>query len=58
MPSKLVTLVGLIQSFFAMRYDENGNSVKVIDSDLLNGLRPCSQAFGYDVECSLDFMLF
>ena len=41
-----------------MRYDENGNSVKAIDSDRLNGLRPRKQAFDYDGEYLLDFMLF
>ena len=41
-----------------MRCDENGNSVKAIGSDLLNSLRPRKQAFDYDVEYLLDFMLF
>jgi glutamine synthetase len=41
-----------------MRYDENGQPVKAIDTDPANGLRPRRQAFGYDVEYSIDSMPF
>ena len=41
-----------------MRYDENGKPVKAIDDDPADGLRPRRQAFGYDVEYSLDSMPF
>ena len=34
------------------------NLVKAIDSDPINGIRPRRQAFGYDVEYSLDSMHF
>ena len=50
--------VGIEPEFIAMRYDECGNPVKAIDNDPLNGLRPRRQAFGYDVEHSLDSMHF
>ena len=49
---------GIEPEFIAMRYDENGNPVKAIDDDPQNGLRPRRQAFGYDVEYSLDSMHF
>jgi glutamine synthetase len=49
---------GIEPEFIAMRYDENGQPVKAIDNDPLNGLRPRRQAFGYDVEYSVDSMPF
>ena len=49
---------GIEPEFIAMRYDEQGNPVKAIDNDPPNGLRPRRQAFGYDVEYSLDSMYF
>jgi glutamine synthetase len=49
---------GIEPEFIAMRYDENGQPVKAIDNDTPNGLRPRRQAFGYDVEYSVDSMPF
>ncbi len=53
-----VGYAGIEPEFIAMRYDEDGNPVKAIDDDPLYGLRPRRQAFGYDVEYSLDSMHF
>ena len=41
-----------------MKYDEDGRPIKAIDSDPIKGIRPRRQAFGYDVEHSLDSMHF
>jgi glutamine synthetase len=41
-----------------MRYDDDGKPVKAIDNDPAKGIRPRRQAFGYDVEYSLDSMSF
>ncbi len=49
---------GIEPEFIAMRYDESGQPVKAIDSDPADGLRPRRQAFGYDVEYSIDSMPF
>ncbi|MCP4328294.1 MAG: glutamine synthetase [Alphaproteobacteria bacterium] len=49
---------GIEPEFIAMRYDENGKPVKAIDDDPADGLRPRRQAFGYDVEYSIDSMPF
>jgi len=49
---------GIEPEFIAMCYDDDGNPVKAIDDDPLDGLRPRRQAFGYDVEYSLDSMPF
>ncbi len=49
---------GVEPEFIAMRYDENGQPVKAIDDDPADGVRPRRQAFGYDVEYSLDSMPF
>ncbi|MDE0309900.1 MAG: glutamine synthetase family protein [Acidiferrobacterales bacterium] len=51
-------MAGIEPEFIAMRYDNDGNPVKAIDNDPLNGVRPRRQAFGYDVEYSLDSMFF
>lgn len=50
---------GIEPEFIAMRY-EDGQPVKAIDDDPLpgEGLRPRRQAFGYDVEYSIDSMEF
>ena len=50
---------GIEPEFIAMRW-ENGQPVKAIDDDPLpgEGLRPRRQAFGYDVEYSIDSMEF
>ena len=53
-----IGFAGIEPEFIAMRYDDDGNPVKAIDNDPLNGLRPRRQAFGYDVEHSLDSMYF
>ena len=51
-------MAGIEPEFIAMKYDENGQPVKAIDNDPLNGVRPRRQAFGYDVEHTLDSMHF
>lgn len=50
---------GIEPEFIAMRW-ENGQPVKAIDDDPLpgEGLRPRRQAFGYDVEYSIESMGF
>ena len=47
---------GVEPEFIVMKYDENGQPVKAFDDDPANGLRPRRQAFGYDVEYSVDSM--
>jgi glutamine synthetase len=49
---------GMEPEFIVLRYDDNGKPVKAIDDDPGNGSRPRRQAFGYDVEYSLDSMPF
>ena len=51
---------GIEPEFIVMRYDENGRPVKAFDTDpqQVDGLRPRRQAYGYDVEHSLDAMPF
>ena len=51
-------MCGIEPEFIAMKYDENGKPIKAIDSDPIKGIRPRRQAFGYDVEHSLDSMHF
>ena len=41
-----------------MKYNDEGEPVTAIDNDPLTGIRPRRQAFGYDVEHSLDSMYF
>ena len=53
-----VGYAGIEPEFIAMRFDENGQPVKAIDNDPADGLRPRRQAFGYDVEYSIDSMPF
>ena len=53
-----VGYAGIEPEFIAMRFDENGQPVKAIDNDPQNGVRPRRQAFGYDVEQSIDSMPF
>lgn len=53
-----VGYAGIEPEFIAMRYDENGQPVKAIDNDPADGIRPRRQAFGYDVEYSIDSMPF
>ncbi len=51
---------GMEPEFIVLRYDENGQPVKAIDDDPVpgQGFRPRRQAFGYDIEYSLDSMPF
>lgn len=51
---------GLEPEFIVLRYDENGQPIRAIDDDpqLGEGFRPRRQAFGYDIEYTLDFMPF
>ena len=53
-----VGYAGIEPEFIAMRFDENGQPVKAIDNDPPIGIRPRRQAFGYDVEYSVDSMPF
>ncbi|ORB29967.1 glutamine synthetase family protein [Mycolicibacterium parafortuitum] len=55
-----VGYAGIEPEFIVMRYDENGRPVKAFDTDpqQVGGLRPRRQAYGYDVEHSLDAMPF
>jgi glutamine synthetase len=53
-----VGYAGIEPEFIAMRYDDDGKPVKAIDDDPQDGLRPRRQAFGYDVEYSIDSMPF
>ncbi len=53
-----VGYAGIEPEFIAMCYDENGQPVKAIDDDPADGVRPRRQAFGYDVEYSIDSMPF
>ncbi len=49
---------GIEPEFIAMRYDEDGQPEKAFDDDPMEGVRPRRQAFGYDVEYSIDSMPF
>jgi len=49
---------GIEPEFIVMKYNEKGEPVKAIDDDPPQGIRPRRQAFGYDVEYSLDSMHF
>ncbi|PPR50449.1 MAG: Glutamate--methylamine ligase [Alphaproteobacteria bacterium MarineAlpha5_Bin5] len=49
---------GVEPEFIVMKYNEKGEPVKAIDNDPPNSIRPRRQAFGYDVEYSLDSMPF
>lgn len=55
-----VGYAGIEPEFIVMRWDENGQPVKAFDNDprSATGLRPRRQAFGYDVEYSIDSMPF
>ena len=53
-----VAFAGIEPEFIAMHYDEDGKPVKAIDDDPANGMKLRRQAFGYDVEHSLDSMPF
>ncbi|MEM6624656.1 MAG: glutamine synthetase family protein [Pseudomonadota bacterium] len=49
---------GVEPEFIVMKYDANGLPVKAFDDDLTAAITPRRQAFGYDVEYSLDSMPF
>jgi glutamine synthetase len=51
-------MAGIEPEFITMQWDENGLPVKAFDDDPPNGTRPRRQAFGYDVEYSIDAMPF
>jgi glutamine synthetase len=53
-----VGFAGVEPEFIAMRYNEDGQPEKAFDDDPADGLRPRRQAFGYDVEYSLNSMPF
>ena len=49
---------GIEPEYIVMKYNEKGEHVKAIDNDPPHWIRPRRQAFGYDVEYSLDSMYF
>ncbi len=51
-------MAGVEPEFITMQWDENGQPVKAFDDDPVEGVRPRRQAFGYDVEYSIDAMGF
>lgn len=53
-------MAGIEPEFIVMRYDEDGRPVKAFDNDpmLPHGAKPKRQAWGYDVEASIDSMGF
>jgi glutamine synthetase len=55
-----VGYAGIEPEFIVMRWDDKGQPVKAFDNDprSTTGLRPRRQAFGYDVEYSIDSMPF
>lgn len=55
-----VGFAGIEPEFMAMRWNEQGQPVKAFDSDpaVSGGIRPRRQAFGYDVEFSIDSLGF
>ncbi len=53
-----VGMCGIEPEFIAMRYTEDGRAVKATDDDPEDGIRPRRQAFGYDVEYSINSMPF
>ncbi len=53
-----VGYAGIEPEFIAMRYNEDGNPVKAIDDEPQGSSKVRRQAFGYDVEQSIDSMPF
>ena len=53
-----VGYAGIEPEFIALRYDADGQPEKAFDNDPPKGVRPRRQAFGYDLEYSLDSMPF
>lgn len=53
-----VGYAGIEPEFIAMRYDDDGQPVKAIDDEPPGATKLRRQAFGYDVELSIDSMPF
>lgn len=53
-----VGYAGVEPEFIVMKYNDDGLPVKAFDDDPEHGIRPRRQAFGYDVEYSVDSMPF
>ena len=53
-------MAGIEPEFIVMRFDESGQPVKAFDNDpvLRHGSKPQRQAWGYDVEATIDSMSF
>ena len=51
-------VAGVEPEFIVMKYDDTGQPVKAFGDDSLQGLNLRRQAFGYDVEYSIDSMFF
>ncbi len=53
-------MAGIEPEFMVLRLDENGRPIKAFDRDppLANGRKPRRQAWGYDVESTIDSMPF
>ncbi len=51
-------MAGIEPEFITMKWDEQGKPVKAYDNDPPEGMRYRRQAFGYDVEYSVDAMDF
>ncbi|MEO0569050.1 MAG: glutamine synthetase, partial [Pseudomonadota bacterium] len=49
---------GVEPEFIVMKYDPDGKPVKAFDDDLGAAIKPRRQAFGYDLEYSVDSMPF
>ncbi|MDE2791024.1 MAG: glutamine synthetase [Paracoccaceae bacterium] len=49
---------GIEPEFIAMRFDESGRPVKAVENDPANAINPRRQAFGYDLEYSIEAMPF
>ena len=56
--SNYAMFAGVEPAFIAMKWDEFGLPVKAFDNDPSAGIHPRRQAFGYDVEYSLEAMGF
>jgi len=55
-----IGFAGIEPEFIALKWDQNGQPVKAFDNDprLSGAVRPRRQAFGYDVEYTIDSMVF
>lgn len=54
----LAMYAGIEPEFITMRWDDAGQPIKAFDDDPQHGLRARRQAFGYDVEYTMDSMGF